>query len=297
MKDKDDLDYDDDDLEELDDDLGGEDFDDDFDDLEELEEENDATKPGIDAASFPGDDDLEQLDEEDEIDVAIEPQSTPASSPPRSIAEQDEDDAFFNTAADEDDDLSLGRAPPTVAEAVSPPPVKRKTTSIAEDFVRPVAKKGLQPVYFIPPILGILIGIGFFLLKPGKKQGRLLGPGPSVQQDTMTPAAPFIKPKIDETIPDDYVKLRTIEIRDSAKITSLVGRGLLKKNEQGKNLKLESLTLVLYQTEVRFVVLQTYHYADGTQWKVETQFSELVDDPEKVTRDFAKVYAGRNKGS
>lgn len=296
---------DDDDLEELDDDgVDGEkdgsdsedyDYDDDLDDLEELEDEEDAkanVKTG--AAPFPSKEKADDLAEVEE-DAWEEEEARKAPSSAKLEKKVDDDDSsFFEEALDEEDDLGITREPAAhVAEPVTATPkVSAAAPFIAAETAKPAAK-GAQPVLIILPAIAILLGIGLYFFKGGKSED--LAPGLPTQLGKTAPAIQtpaFKKPKIDDSIPDHYEEMKRIEISDPLKIASLADRGLLKKNAEDSSREVGKLTLVLYKTDVRYVVSQTYHYTDGGKWTVETQFSDLGTDPEEVAKAFDDVYAG-----
>lgn len=296
---------DDDDLEELDDDdFDGEkdgsdsedfDYDDDLDDLEELEDEDDAkanVKTG--AAPFPAKEKADDLAEEEDGAWEAEEVKKAPSTAKLEKKEDDDDSSFFEETPDEDDDLGIVKEPPAqVAEPVTAAPkVTAAAPPIAAEAAKPTAK-GIQPVLFILPAIAILLGIGLYFFKGGKSGDLAPGLPPQLEKTAPHIQTPtFIKPKVDDSIPDHYEEMKRIEISDPLKIASLVDRGLLKKNAEDSSREVAKLTLVLYKTDVRYVVSQTYHYADGGKWTVETQFSDLGTDPEEVAKAFDDVYAG-----
>jgi hypothetical protein len=171
--------------------------------------------------------------------------------------------------------LSIVAAPPKIAGAARP------------------AEKGIKPLFLILPAIGILLGVGIFFFKGEKSKNTLPGIEPPKLEKTAPPApamASFIKPKIDDSIPDHYEELKRTDVSDPLKIAALMDRGLLKKKAEDSSREVVKLTLVLYKTDVRYVVSQTYYYTDGGKWTVETQFSDLGSEPEEVTKAFDSVY-------
>lgn len=314
------LDDDDDDLEELDDDDDDdlEELDDDDDDLEELEDD---ASVGMEEESRPSvmdmdEGDLADLDDDDVVSSASAEESGPSrpgmdeddhdfddfgsSSPaPVQEEEEDEDASFFDEVVEEEDDLGLGDSfksgpvPVPVETDVPSEPTEKTTT---RQIPQAAEAKAFQPKFILLPVLGILLGAGFFFLKsqesdisPSKPQKPKI-----IEKKTVIiqEKPQFKKPELDVSIPEDYKFLKKIEMVDLSKIDSLVTRGLIKKRADGSSLVVKKLTLVLYEAPVRYVVSQTYYYEDGTKWTVETHFSGLESGSEEVIKAFDAVYAG-----
>ena len=250
------------------------------------EDEEDFPRPSRDVSVSKKPDAKKRVLDDDDFDAMEEDDFKAASK----TSKEDDDASFFDEVGDEGDDLSLGEVEEAPEEEPPPPPPRLKTPAIGTPKPAP---KAVSPMLYILPAVAVLAGIGFYFSK-GKESVPQRTPisSPVEKVPAAVPPPAFKKPEIDASISADYQELKKIELTDAQKIISLTDRNLLKKNVEGSHLTIDKLVLVLYKTEARYVVSQTYHYSDGSQWTVETHFAEPDSDAGDVSKAFDSVYAG-----